>query len=103
MTSGSKHPSDEIDVQPVDLEPTRRGYQVTYNYAVHFWLPILGPGCFCIWQALISFCFGESDTCWPSISLLADMASRSNRATWSRVDDAVRGTAADARSGRLRG
>jgi hypothetical protein len=63
----------------VDLEPTRRGYQVTYNYAVHFWLPILGPRCFCVWQALISFCFGDRDTCWPSISLLAEMAARGNR------------------------
>lgn len=79
MTSGSKRPSDQIDVQPVDLEPTRRGYQVTYNYAVHFWLPILGPVCFAVWQALISFCFGDRDTCWPSISLLSHMAAGGNR------------------------
>lgn len=81
MTSGSKDKAedDRIDVQPVDLEPTRRGYQVTYNYAVHFWLPILGPRCFAVWQALISFCFGDRDTCWPSISLLADMAARGDR------------------------
>ena len=79
MTSGSKRPSDQIDVQPVDLEPTRRGYQVTYNYAVHFWLPTLGPACFAVWQALISFCFGDRHICWPSISLLADMAAGGNR------------------------
>jgi hypothetical protein len=79
MRSGEKPPSDQIDVQPVDLEPTRRGFQVTYNYAVRFWLPVLGPGCFAVWQALISFCFGDRDTCWPSISLLADMAARGNR------------------------
>jgi hypothetical protein len=81
MASGSKgsRRREKIDVQAVDLEPTRRGYQLTYNYAVHFWLPILGPVCFALWQALISFCFGDRDKCWPSISLLADMAAGGNR------------------------
>jgi hypothetical protein len=79
MTSGSKPPSDQFDVQPVDLEPTRRGYQLTYNYAVHFWLPILRPVCFAVWQALISFCFGDRDTCWPSISLLTYLVGSGNR------------------------
>lgn len=83
MTSGSSEnpPSadDKIDVQPVDLDPTRRGFQVTYNYAVRFWLPVLGPVSYSVWQALISFCFGDKETCWPSISLLADMAAGGNR------------------------
>ena len=81
MTSGSKgsRRREKIDVQAVDLEPTRRGYQLTYNYAIRFWLPILGPFCFALWQALISFCFGDRDKCWPSISLLADMAAGGNR------------------------
>lgn len=81
MASGSKgsRRREKIDVQAVDLEPTRRGYQLTYNYAIRFWLPILGPVCFALWQALISFCFGDRDKCWPSISLLADMAGGGNR------------------------
>jgi len=81
MASGSKgsRRREKIDVQAVDLEPTRRGYQLTYNYAVHFWLPILGPVCFALWQALISFCFGDRDKCWPSISLLAELAAGGNR------------------------
>jgi hypothetical protein len=81
MASGSKgsRQREKIDVQAVDLEPTRRGYQLTYNYAIRFWLPILGPVCFALWQALISFCFGDRDKCWPSISLLADMAGGGNR------------------------
>jgi hypothetical protein len=96
MTSGSKaKPStDEIDVQAVDVEPTRRGYQVTYNYAVRFWLPILGPVAYAVWQTLISFCYGDRETCWPSISLLADIATRGNR---NRVTGRWRGVGDDRR------
>jgi len=70
-----EHP---IEIVPVDLEPNRRGYQITYNYAVRYWLPTLGPVAFATWQALLSFCF-RSDVCWPSISLLADIAAGGHR------------------------
>lgn len=68
-----------IEVHPVELEPTRRGFQLTYNYSIHFWLPTLGPATFATWQALISFCYGDKTTCYPSISLLGDMIANGNR------------------------
>lgn len=81
-SGGSRKPASTdqtIDVQPVDLEPTRRGFQVTYNYAIRFWLPTLGAVDFATWQALISFCYGDKTTCYPSITLLADIATEGNR------------------------
>ena len=72
-------PDHRIDVEPIDLDPTRRGYQLTHTYALRFWLPTLGPLTFAVLQTLISFCFGDKETCWPSISLLAHMAAGGNR------------------------
>ena len=85
MTSGGSHktPSTDqtIDVKAIDLEPTRRGYQITYNYAVRFWLPTLGAVDYATWLALISFCYADKTTCYPSINLLADLAANGNRNT----------------------
>jgi len=79
MTQRPEPPPDEIDCREITLEPTLHGYHVAWNYSQHFWLPILGPIAWCTWQTLITFCYGRRDSCWPSISLLADIAAKGNR------------------------
>jgi hypothetical protein len=69
----------QVEVELVELDPTRRGYHVAWNYGTRYWLPLLGPVPWAVWQTLLSFCFGERDTCWPSISLIADIAAGGNR------------------------
>ena len=69
----------QVEVEVVDLEPTLRGYHVAWNYGTRYWLPLLGPLPWAVWQTLLSFCFGDRDTCWPSINLIADIAANGNR------------------------
>jgi hypothetical protein len=52
---------------------------VAWNYGTRYWLPLLGPLPWAVWQTLLSFCFGDRDTCWPSISLIADIVARGER------------------------
>jgi len=76
---GTRNADEQVEVQVVDLEPTLRGYHVAWNYGTRYWLPLLGSLPWAVWQTLLSFCFGERDTCWPSIELLADIAAKGNR------------------------
>ena len=69
----------QVEVEVVDLEPTLRGYHVAWNYGTRYWLPLLGPLPWAVWQTLLSFCFGDRDTCWPSISLIADITAKGDR------------------------
>ena len=69
----------QVEVEVVDLDPTLRGYHVAWNYGTRYWLPLLGPIPWAVWQTLLSFCFGGRDTCWPSINLIADIAAGGNR------------------------
>jgi len=69
----------QVEVEVVDLDPTLHGYHVAWNYGTRYWLPLLGPLPWAVWQTLLSFCFGDRDTCWPSIELLADIAAKGNR------------------------
>jgi len=69
----------QVEVKVVDLDPTLRGYHVAWNYGTRYWLPLLGSLPWAVWQTLLSFCFGDRDTCWPSISLIADIAARGER------------------------
>ena len=69
----------QVEVEVVDLDPTLRGYHVAWNYGTRYWLPLLGPLPWAVWHTLLSFCFGDRDTCWPSIELLADIAAKGNR------------------------
>jgi hypothetical protein len=69
----------EVEVEVVEVDPTLRGFHVAWNYSTRYWLPLLGPVAWAVWQTLLNFCFGERDTCWPSISLIADIAARGNR------------------------
>jgi len=77
-TKDSQHDA-QVEVEVVDLEPTLRGYHVAWNYGTRYWLPLLGPTPWAVWQTLLSFCFGGRDTCWPSINLIADIAAGGNR------------------------
>ena len=77
--SGEYDP-DSLHIEPVEhQDPALRGYHVAWQYGWRFWLPILGPVPFLVWQQLISFCYGDKDTCWPSVSLLADLVAKGNR------------------------
>jgi hypothetical protein len=74
-----RNADEQVEVQAVDLEPNLRGYHVAWNYGTRYWLPLLGPLPWAVWQTLLSFCFGGRDTCWPSIEHLADIAAGGNR------------------------
>ena len=66
----SQH-DEQVEVEVVDLEPTLRGYHLAWNYGTRYWLALLGPIPWAAWQTLLSFCFGDRDTCWPSITTYA--------------------------------
>ena len=61
-----------------EVHPAQRGYTAVYNYALYFWRPYLGNTAFSLWELLLSFCYGDSDTVFPSISRLARMLSNSD-------------------------
>jgi hypothetical protein len=77
--SKSSQHDEQVEVEVVDLEPTLRGYHISWNYGTRYWLALPGPIPWAVWQTLLSFCFGGRDTCWPSISLIADIATGGNR------------------------
>ncbi len=74
-------PSDDTDIEvhAVATDPTSHGYSVAWNYSTRFWLSLLGPVPCCVWQTLLSFCYGHTDICWPSINLIADICANGNR------------------------
>ena len=57
---------------------SRRGYTITYNYALYFWRPYLGNVAFSLWQLLVSFCHDGHEECYPSLSRLARILSNSD-------------------------
>jgi hypothetical protein len=62
----------------VEVNPAERGYTVVYNYALYFWRPFLGNTAFALWELMLSFCYGDCDTAYPSISRLARMLTNSD-------------------------
>ncbi|MBC7233926.1 MAG: hypothetical protein H5T68_11880 [Chloroflexi bacterium] len=60
------------------LDPAQCGYTVVSNYALYFWRPYLGNTAFALWELLLSFCYGERDIAYPSISRLARMLTNSD-------------------------
>jgi hypothetical protein len=62
----------------VEVNPARHGYTAVYNYAHYFWRPYLGNTAFALWELLLSFCYGDSDTVYPSIARLARMLTNSD-------------------------
>jgi len=60
------------------FDPAQQGYTVVHNYALYFWRPYLGNTAFALWELLVSFCYRESETAYPSISRLARMLTNSD-------------------------
>ena len=73
------HDDSELDTQAAPADPTLHGHSITWNYSIRYWLPLLGPTAWTTWQTLIGFCYGHKDTCWPSVSLLADITAAGDR------------------------
>ena len=109
MCSGKEDAGDEGEdllqdgacfvVRGREVYPAQRGYTAVYNYALYFWRPYLGGTAFDLWELLLSFCYGDTDTVYPSISRLARMLSNSER---SRRVITGRNRAAGAGDGTLR-
>ncbi|MGQ9494075.1 MAG: hypothetical protein ACUVR2_09970 [Anaerolineae bacterium] len=59
-------------------DPAQYGYTMVSNYALYFWRPYLGNAAFSLWELLLSFCYGERDIAYPSISRLARMLTNSD-------------------------
>jgi hypothetical protein len=62
----------------VGLHPAQHGYTTVHNYALYFWRPYLGNTVFALWELLLSFCYGDTDIVYPSISRLARMLTNSD-------------------------
>jgi hypothetical protein len=62
----------------VEINPAQRGYTVVHNYALYFWRPYLGNTAFALWELLLSFCYSDCDTAYPSVSRLARMLTNSD-------------------------
>ena len=60
------------------IDPAQQGYAIVYNYAAYFWRPYLGNTAFALWELLVSFCYGDRDVAFPSISRLARMLTNSD-------------------------
>ena len=71
-------PGPTFDVSGEELDPAQRGYTLVHNYAHYFWRPYLGNTAFALWELLLSFCSGDHDTAFPSISRLARMLTNSD-------------------------
>jgi hypothetical protein len=69
-------PTFELD--GIGLNPAQHGYTIVHNYALYFWRPYLGSTAFALWELLLSFCYGDTDIAYPSISRLARMLTNSD-------------------------
>ncbi len=69
-------PSFEQD--GVKLDPAQHGYTAVHNYALYFWRPYLGHMAFALWELLLSFCYGDTNIAYPSISRLARVLTNSD-------------------------
>ena len=71
-------PSPIFRVRGEEVDPAQQGFCQVHNYAHYFWRPYLGNTAFSLWELLLSFCWGENDTAFPSISRLARMLTNSD-------------------------
>jgi hypothetical protein len=62
----------------VEVNPAEHGYTAVHNYASYFWRPYLGNTAFALWELLLSFCYGDNNTAFPSIARLARMLTNSD-------------------------
>jgi hypothetical protein len=60
------------------FDPAQHGYTIVHNYALYFWRPYLGNTAFALWELLASFCYGDNDLAFPSVSRLARMLTNSD-------------------------
>ena len=51
---------------------------MVHNYALYFWRPYLGNTAFALWELLASFCYGDNDVAFPSVSRLARILTNSD-------------------------
>ena len=72
-------PGPVFEVQGDEIDPAQHGYTAVHNYALYFWRPFLGNTAFALWELLLSFCYGDCDTAFPSISRLARMLTNSDQ------------------------
>jgi hypothetical protein len=72
-------PGPIFEVQGEEIDPAQHGYTAVHNYALYFWRPYLGNTAFALWELLLSFCYGDCDTAFPSISRLARMLTNSDQ------------------------
>lgn len=70
--------SPTFRVRGEEVDPAQQGFSLVHNYAHYFWRPYLGNTAFSLWELLLSFCWGENDTAFPSISRLARMLTNSD-------------------------
>ncbi|NOT55003.1 MAG: hypothetical protein HOP18_10390 [Deltaproteobacteria bacterium] len=62
-----------FEVEEIECDPTKRGYTQVPNYFAYYWTPLLGAKAALTYERICSFAHGKKDTCYPSISLLADI------------------------------
>jgi len=67
-----------FELQGIEINPAQHGYTIVHNYALYFWRPYLGNTAFALWELLLSFCYGDCDTAYPSISRLSRMLTNSD-------------------------
>jgi len=60
------------------FDPSRHGFVRVHLYALYFWRPYLGNTAFSLWELLLSYCFGENDIAFPSLSRLARTLTNSD-------------------------
>jgi hypothetical protein len=70
--------SPPLELGVLEVNPAQYGYTMVHNYALYFWRPYLGNMAFALWELLLSFCYGDTDIAYPSISRLARMLTNSD-------------------------
>jgi len=78
MVNEAMHYGESTPQAHSAVDPAQCGYTAVHNYALYFWRPYLGNTAFSLWELLLSFCYGDRDVAYPSISRLARMLTNSD-------------------------
>ena len=84
-TSNSFTADTSFEVEELEFDPTRRGYTQVPNYFAYYWTPVLGAKVALTYERICSFAHGKKDTCYPSISLLADILAMDRHSLTGRM------------------
>ena len=84
-TSNSLTADTSFEVEELEFDPTRRGYTQVPNYFAYYWTPLLGAKAALTYERICSFAHGKKDTCYPSISLLADILAMDRHSLTGRM------------------